>query len=106
MDAGAAAIALVATTSIFSIPLVGIWTEHRRKMLELQLKLRQQGDGSVKQELESLRQEMRQLRDTTMQYDLSFDSALQRMEGRMENVERRVNAVESNDNVARLNTGR
>ena len=37
---------------------------------------------------EALRQEVRALRDTTMQYDLSFDAALERMESRVESIER------------------
>ena len=33
------------------------------------------------------------LRDTTMQYDLSFDTALQRMDQRVASVERTVQAI-------------
>jgi hypothetical protein len=64
-------------------------------MLELQLRLRSQDEAGMAAAVESLRTEMRQLRDTTMQYDLSFDTALQRMESRMENLERRVNQGEA-----------
>ncbi len=76
------------------IPMIAIWTTHKRKMLELQLQLRQDGDTGVRQELMAMREEMRSLRDTSMQYDLSFDTALQKMDQRMMAVERRVNQVE------------
>ncbi len=76
---------------VFSIPLLAIWTSHKRKMLELQLKLKQQGGGvEVQGAINALREEVKQLRDTSMSYDISFDSAMQRMENRVENLERRV----------------
>jgi hypothetical protein len=98
-------IGLVAVVFIFSIPLVAIWTEHHRKVLKMQLELRNQGDMGLRGAIDSLREEVRSLRDTTTQYDMSFDSALQRMERRVEGLERRVNEVEPNG-VAELRTGR
>jgi hypothetical protein len=82
---------------IFSIPLLAIWTGHKRKMLELQLRLRGETDNNVRHELNAMREEIRMLRDTTMQYDLSFDTALQSMEKRMTLIERRVNQSEQSD---------
>ena len=79
---------IIAVLCVFGIPLTAIWTTHRRKVLELQLQLRGQGDNGLRSELEALRQEVRSLRDTSMQYDLSFDTALQRMEQRVERMER------------------
>jgi hypothetical protein len=81
---------ILAILCVFGIPLSVIWTSHRRKMMELQLKLKQQGSSDVQGSINSLREEVRQLRDTTMQYDLSFDAAMQRMEQRVEGLERRV----------------
>src|ERR1043166_6886965 len=105
MDGGEA-IGLIAVVLIFGLlPLSGIWTTHRRKMLELQLRLRNEGNSSIKAEMETLRQEVRSLRETTMQYDLSFDTALQRMEQRMETMERRVITGETG-NAAELRNGR
>src|SRR5258706_503273 len=80
--------ALIATILILSIPLFALWSHHRRKVLEIQLQVRGQGEGGVRAELDSLRQEMRALRDTSMQYDLSFDTALQQMERRVNKIER------------------
>jgi hypothetical protein len=90
-------VALFGVALLFGIPLSAIWTQHRQKMLELQLRLHNHGDANLRNEIEALRQEVRQLRETTMQYDLSFDTALQRMEGRTEGLERRVQNVETTD---------
>ena len=97
-------IGLVAVSLIFGIPIVKIWTDHQRKVLEMKLKLNNQGDSGVRGELESLRLEVRSLRDTSMQYDLSFDTALQRMEHRVEGIERRVATIQSDD-VLRVGNG-
>ena len=99
-------IGLIAVVCIFGvIPISGIWTSHRRKVLELQLRLRNEGSSSVHAEIEALQREVRALRDTTMQYDLSFDTALQRMEQRMESMERRVSSAEASS-VAELRSAR
>ena len=82
--------ALAAIICIFgipaSIPIVMILTKHRRQMLELRLRL-QQGNGTVQSEIQELRQEIQALRETSMQYDLSFDAALQRLEQRVARTE-------------------
>jgi hypothetical protein len=74
---------------IFSIPIALILTHHKRKMEEL----RQNREGKMAEEIRAeftaVRAEIQALRDTTMQYDLSFDSALQHLERRMTHVEQR-----------------
>src|SRR5947209_18031870 len=82
---------------IFGIPIIKIWTDHQRKMLEMKLHLRNQGDSGLRAEFDALRQEVRSLRDTSTQYDLSFDAALQRMEQRVERMERQSTAVATDD---------
>lgn len=79
-----------------SIAFVGMLTQHKRKLVEMQMKGGGM-DNSVRAELNALREEVRALRDTSMQYDLSFDNSLQRMEQRMSSVERRVNAPVQED---------
>jgi hypothetical protein len=74
-------------------------------MMKMKMQLQNQGDANLRASVEALQQEVRALRETSTQYDLSFDSALQRMESRMENVERRVQAVEANT-PANLQAGR
>jgi hypothetical protein len=90
---------------VFSIPLSVIWTHHKRKVLEIQLRLKQEGDAGLRAAVEAMREEMRALRDTTMQYDISFDNALQRMEQRVENLERNAQATHT-DEIAQLRAGR
>jgi uncharacterized protein YlxW (UPF0749 family) len=70
-----------------TVPLL-IWTYHRRKMEELRLKGGRIMTEDIRTEFATLRAEIRDLRDTTMQYDLSFDTALQQMERRVEKLER------------------
>lgn len=91
--------------TIITVSLSGIWTRHKRKMMELQLQMRQAGDANLQATVEALREEVRALRDTTMQYDLSFDTALQRMENRLGALEQRANESEQNT-VANLRSGR
>jgi len=101
MDTGVIAIIMV-----FSIPLAGIYAGYRHKMMELKLQLRNQGDSNLQAQVEALRQEVRSLRDTTMQYDLSFDTALQRMEARVEGLERRSGLGQDDTPSVQVNAGR
>jgi hypothetical protein len=94
MGFGETFVAITGCIFVFGIPLSIIWTHHRRKMMELQLRLKGEGDVSVRGELSALREEVRALRDTSMQYDLSFDTALQKMEQRMIALERKSNQQE------------
>lgn len=84
-------IPILGVLGVFGIPISAIWTSHRRQILEMQLKMKNQGSTEVQGAINALREEVKQLRDTSMNYDISFDSALQRMENRVENLERRVN---------------
>lgn len=77
----------LAILCVFGIPLLVIWTSHRRKMLELKLQLNNRGDDSLRATVDQLRSEVRSLRDTTTQYDMSFDTALQRIERRVDTLE-------------------
>ena len=99
-------IGLVAVSLIFGIPIVKIWTDHQRQVLELKLKLSSMGDNGLRSELEALRQEVRSLRDTSMQYDLSFDTALQRMEQRVERIEGRSGVTIQAEDQVRIGVGR
>ena len=72
---------------VFGIPIIAIWTSHQRKMKEMEIQAGQLRIGSGGSELSQLREEVRQLKDTALSYDLSFDTALQRMESRMDSME-------------------
>lgn len=86
--AGVALFFLMIFAGVISIPLVAIMTYHRRKMAEIDAR---RGSGiaeAVRADIDGLRAEVRSLRDTSMQYDLSFDTSLQRLEQRVERIER------------------
>ena len=79
---------------IFGLPFYAIWTYHKRKMEELRMKNRANIDEQTRAAIEALRGEFNALRDTTTQYDVSFDSALRRIESRMSHMEQRITSVE------------
>ena len=80
-------VTLFTVGSVFLSPalIVAIVLRHREKMAAL--KQRVDGAPNLIAELQKLRSEMTQLRDTTTHYDMSFDAALQRVEARIETVE-------------------
>ncbi len=87
-----ALIPLCAVFFIFGVPVI---TYHQRKMAEIKYRHHGNNDTAVLEELRSLREQMMELRDTTTRYDMSFDSALQRIESRVGHLEGRVTQMES-----------
>ncbi|MCX6361202.1 MAG: hypothetical protein NT029_15455 [Armatimonadetes bacterium] len=85
--------ALAVMATIMAVPIVAILTSHMRAVLELKLQHRMQG-GSASEAVEALRREMAELRDTSTRFDVSFDTALQRMEERMSTLEQRVSRAD------------
>ena len=83
------------------IPIVAIWTYHQRKMMEMKLRMGGEGRQVVSGELQEIKQQLAELRDTTTRYDLSFDAALQRIESRVGHLESRVSSVEQQNVVGR-----
>jgi hypothetical protein len=77
----------LAILCVFGTPMLLILTSHHRKMLEMKLRMHNQGDESLRASVDQLRAEVRSLRDTTTQYDMSFDTALQRIERRVDSLE-------------------
>jgi len=86
----------ILTLMLVGVPLAGvssiipmlIWTHHRRKMEELRMQGKKIVAEDIRTEFATIRAEIRDLRDTAMQYDLSFDTALQQMERRIIKIER------------------
>ena len=78
--------------------LTNLWVSWNKTRIEL-ARLRAEQHNSVgvnnrevaalHEELAALRAEVSSLRDTATQYDISFDTALQRMDSRMTHLERR-----------------
>lgn len=89
--------ALIPITAIVCTIGIPIWTHHKRAMLQLRLKMGQDADSSVLAEMQALKQQMAEMRDTTTRYDMSFDAALQRIESRVGHVEGRVNSIEASE---------
>ncbi len=81
---------------VFSIPALAIWTEHKRKMAEMQLRLKSARDaeGASEAQVRELAKQLAELRSTATEYDLSFDSALQRLESRMNLLDERLKRIE------------
>ena len=94
-------IGLVVVVGIFGTPVIAVIADHQRKLAEIRLR-GQSGDAALAQELKELKKQVEELRDTTTRYDMSFDTALQRIESRVSNVEQRVSGMES----ANLTQGR
>jgi hypothetical protein len=57
-------------------------------------------EAKVMEAVESVRKELADLRDTSTRYDVSFDTALQRMESRLAAVENRTNRNNHEQTVA------
>jgi hypothetical protein len=85
-------IGLVTVICIFGLPW---YYYHQRKMLEIKLRGGMASDSNILKELQDMKQQIADLRDTTTRYDMSFDAALQRLESRTGNVEQRMSQLES-----------
>lgn len=95
-------IGLVAVVCIFGTPIVAIITNHYRKLAEMRMQSGAQGNSVVVEEMQKLKQQMAELRDTTTRYDISFDAALQRIESRVGHLENKVSAIEQAPQQARI----
>jgi hypothetical protein len=90
----AVGVLILGVISFTLIALVSIIGSFQKEIVMAQLKAKQQTDPQTLASLNALREEVRMLRDTTMQYDMSFDNALQNMEKRVAGMERRMNQIE------------
>lgn len=80
------------------VAIVALALNYMKQMERLK---RQPGssDSRVMEAVEALRKEVADLRDTSTRYDVSFDTALQRMESRIGAVENRTNRQEQEQTV-------
>ncbi len=85
---------VVAIMMVFSIPLVAIFLAHTRKMAEMR-GLGGANSPQVSEQLKQMSAQIAELRDTTTRYDMSFDTALQRLESRMGAIEGKVQQIEA-----------
>lgn len=91
-------IGLVAVICIFGTPLIAVIANHQQKLAEIRSK-GQSADTALAEEIRNLKLQVEEMRDTTTRYDMSFDTALQRIESRVSNVEQRLSTVESETQV-------
>lgn len=98
MDGGEL-IGLVAVCLIFGPGVLAVWGNHKRKMAELELrKIEAMGNHSA-QQLDGLREELSDLRQTSTEFDLSLDANLQNLQQRIAFLEQRVQELESRSKV-------
>ena len=86
------------------IPIVAIIASFRHRTEEMRLKAGVQGSSNLLSELQDLKNQLAEMRDTTTRYDVSFDSALQRIESRVGNIENRVTTVEEQVNSVKMHS--
>ena len=74
---------------LFTWLIIASILKHQRKMVELKAKVGYHQAEMSSNELREISRQITELRDTTTRYDMSFDSALQRLESRVGNLESR-----------------
>jgi hypothetical protein len=88
MDFGTTIVAVVGAVSVFGMPvfLFIAWSRHKERMAAL---MQPRSDMRSSAEIESLKQEIASLRDTTTQYDMSVEHRLTEIQHRLDNIEGR-----------------
>ncbi len=79
---------------VMGVGAIAIITEHFQKIAQIKAKARSGADDATREALDALRRDVSALRDTTTQYDVSFDTALQRLEQNVAQMDRRLSTVE------------
>jgi hypothetical protein len=94
VDANRALMVIFGSAFFFSfvIAIVGIALSYMKQMERI--KRQPSGSKEVVEAIEAIRKELADLRETSTRYDVSFDTALQRMEGRLVSLESRTNRLE------------
>lgn len=90
---------------VFSVPLALIWTYHKRKIEEMRLQKQGNMNETLRSEFEAVREEIKALRDTTTQYDLSIDHSLHQMEQRLSHLEVQQRSLPAQTDVQNLYLG-
>ena len=87
---------LIPLSSIFCVTGI-IYVAIKKQMAETNAKTHNNVDVESLEELKTLKRQIAELRDTTTHYDMSFDSALQRIESRVGHVEGRISTIEQSN---------
>ncbi len=84
-------VALAAIIFIFGpalfVPITAMVLKHRKEMLQMELEKRRLSNQEVAKQIEALRAEIAQLRETSTQYDLSLQANLENLQERVRTLE-------------------
>jgi len=84
-------VALAAIMFIFGpalfVPITAMVLKHRKEMLQMELEKRRLSNQEVAKQIEALRAEIAQLRETSTQYDLSLQANLENLQERVRTLE-------------------
>ena len=87
-------IPLAAVVFIFGpvlfIPITAMVLKHRKEMLQMELERRRLSNQEVLAQIEALRNELTQLRDTSTQYDMSLQATLETLQERVRTLEQQL----------------
>jgi glucose-6-phosphate-specific signal transduction histidine kinase len=84
-----AAIVCIFGPALF-IPITAMVLRHRKEMLEMELERRRLSNQEVVAQIEAIRQELAQLRDTSTQYDMSLQMTLETLQERVRLLEQQL----------------
>ncbi|MFN3690668.1 MAG: hypothetical protein ACK4UU_07065 [Fimbriimonadales bacterium] len=89
-------VALAAVIGIFGpglfIPITAMVIKHRKEMMQLELEKRRLSNQEIAKQIEALRAEIAQLRETSTQYDLSLQANLESLQERVRSLEQQMEA--------------
>ncbi len=89
-------VALAVVIGIFGpglfIPITAMVIKHRKEMMELELEKRRLSNQEIAKQIEALRAEIAQLRETSTQYDMSLQANLESLQERVRALEQQMEA--------------
>lgn len=87
-------VALVVVLCIFGpalfVPITAMVLKHRKEMLEMELERRRLSNQQMAAQLDAIREEIAQLRDTSTQYDMSLQATLEALQERVRYLEQQL----------------
>ncbi len=87
-------VALVVVLCIFGpalfVPITAMVLKHRKEMLEMELERRRLSNQEMAAQLDAIREEIAQLRDTSTQYDMSLQATLEALQERVRYLEQQL----------------
>jgi len=84
-----AAVVFIFGPALF-IPITAMVLKHRKEMLQMELERRRLSNQEVLAQIEALRHELAQLRDTSTQYDMSLQATLETLQERVRTLEQQL----------------